>query len=208
VPDVPVFTFDEATHTYTLDGVKLPSVTTIIRPIGPDFSAIPPDVLEQKRAFGVAVHTACELDDLGELDDEATDPRVMRCVAAWRRFKVETEAEVLATEQRLYHPTLRFAGTLDGLLRIAARKGHGTELWLIDRKTSDEPHASYGVQLCGYRMLLDAQPDGRLPESLVHRGTVHLFDDGTYRLHPFKNPNDEAAFRACLSIHQWKEAQA
>lgn len=203
---MPAFTFDEAAHEYRLDGARLPSVTQLINGacIGPDFSMVPPHHLEAARAFGVAVHTACELDDLGELDDDGTDPRVMRCVAAWRRFKRETEAEILATEQRLYHPTLRYAGTLDGLANLTT-KGNARGLWLLDRKTGVEPHASYGVQLSAYRLLLDANcTTGATPTFPMRRGTVHLFDDGTYRLHEFKNPNDEAAFRACLAIHAWK----
>jgi hypothetical protein len=140
---------------------------------------------------------------MGELDDEGTDERVMARVAGWRKFKDATAATVLLNEHRLYHPTLRFAGTLDRLMLL----GESRELWLIDVKTSDEPHASYGVQLSGYRLLLEAHADSEVgPGTVVNRGTVHLFDDGTYRLHPFKNPNDEAAFRACLAIHAWKEA--
>lgn len=210
-----VFTFDEATHTYALDGVRLPSVTQLLKGagIGPDFSAVPPQLLEAARAFGVAVHSACELDDLGELDDDGTDARVMACVHAWRRFKAENDVEVLATEQRLYHPTLRYAGTLDGLVRMRAWRGHGTDLVLVDRKTGQHPHPSFGVQLAAYEELLRANARGmgtRMHDAILaafmKRVSVHLFDDGTYRMHPHHHPSDEAAFRACLALYSWKEA--
>lgn len=199
---VAVFHFDEASHTYTLDGVRLPSVTQLLAPIKPDFSMVPPDVLEQKRALGVAVHLACELDDLEELDDESTDSVVMGYVAAWRRFKTETAAVILANERKLYHPTLRFAGTVDRVAEISLGKDAARALWTLDLKTGDEPHASYGVQLCGYGLLLAANAPSAAG---MKRGTVHLRDDGTYRLHQFQNPNDEACFMACLALNAWKE---
>lgn len=212
-----VFTFDEAAHEYRLDGLRLPSVTQILAPIKPDFSMVPPAVLEAKRIFGTAVHTACEWDDLGELDDDSTDPEVMGCVRAWRAFRQATGCEILANEQRLYHPGLRFAGTLDRFARLKDHDGSG--LWILDIKTSVDPHPSYGVQLSGYRLLLAAQDElGPLSAAMgsifrglgidkISRGTVHLDPSGTYRFHQYQNPNDEAAFMACLSLHHWKESQ-
>lgn len=209
-----LFTFDEAAHEYRVDGVRYPSVTEIIRPLSADWLArIPHDVLERKRAFGVAVHKACEWDDDGELDDGATDPRVMGCVNAWRAFRRALNVQVIENETRLYHPTLLIAGTLDRFVRMDTNRTiGGRDFWLLDIKTSDEPHESYGVQLAGYLLLIEGQAEGRSEfgemsrDGLIRRGTVHLFDDGTYKLHQFKNPNDEPAFRACLSLHHWKES--
>ncbi len=192
-----VFEFDEESHTYTLDGLVIPSVTQLLKPIGTDFSEIPPMVLEAKRELGVAVHAATELDDLDELDDLETDPRVMGYVRAWRRFKADTGAEVLMTEQRLYSSALRFAGTLDGVVRV--RSG---EVYLVDRKTSVAMPWSYGVQLAGYQLLLD---ESAFSTRLERKG-VRLSADGTYKLVPYNNPNDEPCFRALLAIYNWKES--
>lgn len=200
------FTFDEASHTYTLDGARLPSVTGILAPIKPDFTRVDPGVLEAKRALGVAVHLACELDDLDELDEAGTDPVVMAHVAGWRRFKADTGAAILANEQRLYHPTLRYAGTLDRLAYLRVRDEAQASTWILDLKTGSEPHPSFGVQLCGYQMLLAAQPQPLAPLDGVRRATVHLDDTGAYRFHRFTNPGDEATFIACLTIARWREA--
>jgi hypothetical protein len=191
---MPVFHFDEATHTYTLDGVKVPGVTSIIEPIRPDFDRVPPDVLERKRALGTAVHLACELDDNDEL--ESCDDVLQPYVQAWRRFKAEAGAVILANERRMPHLQLRYAGTID---RLALIDG---EAWLLDLKTSAGPHPSYGVQLAGYAELLAAN-DG--PGTVKRRASVHLFNDATFKLAEFKDPNDAAAFRACLAIYNWKE---
>jgi hypothetical protein len=191
------FHFDAETHTYTLDGVKLPSVTQIIKPIGPDFSMVAPDVLEAKRHLGVVVHEACQYDDEGDLDDDSVPAEIDPYLAAWRKFKADTGAVILENERQLFHPTLRFAGTLDRLAEL--RDGDGWGRWILDIKTSADPYPSYGVQLCGYQTLL------RTDETL-RRGTVHLREDGSYKLHEFKNPNDAAAFMACLSLYHWKES--
>lgn len=214
------FTFDEPSHTYTLDGHRLPSVTQILEPIKPDFSMVPPDVLERKRQFGTAVHLACELDDLGELDDDATDPDVMGCVRAWRSFKADTGAAIVMNEQRLYHPTLRFAGTLDRLAYLRLKGDEQPSSWLLDLKTSVDPHPSYGVQLAGYRTLLAGQEEtGPLSAAMgeafrsigvdpIKRASVHLDASETYRFHQYRDPADEATFMACLAIHRFKEKHA
>jgi hypothetical protein len=196
--EVDELVFEETDHTYTVGNRLLPSVTTVIRPIGPDFSMIRADVLEQKRQLGTDVHLATELDDLEELDDEATDPLVMNYVRAWRKFKEESGAVILMNEQRLYHPTLGYAGTLDNLAELRLV---GDGRWLLDKKTSANPVPAYGVQLSGYAELLFTNDP---PAKGLRRGTVHLRADGTYRLKEFANPNDAAVFRALLSITHWK----
>lgn len=190
-----VLQFDESTHTYRLDGQVVPSVTQLLKPIGPDFSQIPADVLERKRQLGTAVHLACELDDDGDLDDDSLDPVLAPYVSAWRKFKADTGAVVLVNEKQLAHEDLRYAGTVDRVVSV------GREPWLVDLKTSADPHAAYGVQLAGYEELL--RKASRM--QVDARATVHLRDDGTFSLHQFTNPNDAACFRALLSIHHWKE---
>lgn len=194
-----IFTFDEATHTYTLDGRRLPSVTQIIAPLH-DFSRVPLDVLERKRAFGVAVHLACELDDNGELDDAETDADVLVRVEAWRKFKRDTGATVLMNEQRFYHPSLLFAGTLDRV--IATRAG---DVYMPDLKTSTDMADAFGVQLSGYELLVSAN---RPEYQRIARKGLQLRDDGTYRLIPYNDPNDMPCFMGLLAVHRWKESHS
>lgn len=189
--------FDPVAHVYTVDGMPVPSVTQLLAPIKPDFSMVPPDVLERKRQLGTEVHYACELDDEDDLDEDSVPAAVEPYLAAWRRFKADTGAEVLMNEQRLFHPTLRFAGTLDRVVRV--RSG---DVYLIDLKASISMPASYGVQLAGYQLLLD---ESALTTKLARKG-LQLRDDGTYKLVPYLNPNDLPAFMACLALFNWKES--
>lgn len=192
-------TFDEATHVYRLGGVVVPSVTQLLEPIRPDFAGIPPAVLEAKRELGTAVHLACELDDDDDLDEDSVPGAVAPYLAAWRRFKADTGAEVLANERKLVHTSLHYAGTLDRLVRVRAG-----DVYLIDLKTSISMSAHFGVQLAGYQLLLEVSDD--LADVKLARKGLQLKNDGTYRLAAYSNPNDTAAFRALLSIHHWKES--
>lgn len=203
-----MFAFDAESHTYTLDGHVIPGVTTVIAPIGPDYSMVPRAVLEAKRLLGTAVHEATSLDDDGELDDAGTDPVVMAYVTAWRTFRRDTAAVIHCNEMQLHSPTMRFAGTLDRIATIrVAKRAAG---YLLDLKTAADPAPSYGVQLSGYdvlyRELVHAEPLPGLTEKPLKRATVHLRDDGTYRFHEYHNPADEACFRALLAVHHWKES--
>ena len=184
--------FEEATHTYRVRGVVLPSVTQIIKPVSPSFDMVDPATLEQKRQFGVAVHLACELVERGELDDSATHPRIMGCVAAWLSFLSDAQATVLASETKHYSPIHRFAGRIDRVVDMR------TGPLLIDLKTSDQAYPSYGVQTAGYAVMLEEE-FGKL-----QRATLLLSDDGKYRLVPHNDPADFAAFMGCLAIYHWK----
>ena len=61
-----VLTFDEASHTYRIDGQVVPGVTSVLKPLT-DYSMVPPADLQAAADFGKAVHRACELDDLMDL---------------------------------------------------------------------------------------------------------------------------------------------
>lgn len=193
-------TFDEATHTYRLGGVVVPSVTQLLDPIRPDFAGIPPAVLEAKRRLGQEVHFACQLDDEDDLDEDSVPEAVEPYLQAWRKFRADTGAEVLANERKLAHAGLRYAGTLDRLVRVRAGG-----VYLIDLKTSVSMTPTFGVQLAGYQLLLETDDD--FAGVKLERKGLQLKNDGTYKLVPYNNPNDVAAFRALLSIHHWKESQ-
>ena len=63
--------FHEASHTYTLDGVDLPSVTHICRFLAYDYKSDKPWLAEAAARRGTAVHEACALIDYGEEPEES-----------------------------------------------------------------------------------------------------------------------------------------
>ena len=187
--------FDEALHQYTVGGIVVPSVTQLLQPLR-DFSGIPPAVLERKRAIGVAVHKATELDDEGTLDENTVHPIVQPYLKAYRKWRAEMNVFVLASERRVYHPTLRYAGTLDLEVQIRGRK------WIVDKKTAQSAHPSWALQTAAYREPLPNKAE-LLCASLI------LSDDGTYLWIPYDAPKhrgDFGVFTSFITQYHWKKA--
>ena len=173
------FLFDEATHTYTLDGVVIPSVTEICAPI--TCGKYPPvGVVQQAAARGTRVHELCALYDMDALPDEI-EAGLVGYVKAWAAFCRDYKPVWKHIELPLYGSTdtgLPFAGTLD---RIGEIDG---QTRVVDIKTTASLDRPAKVALCeqitGYEWLAD------LNKIDVSYGTgmgVQLFADGNYRVH-------------------------
>lgn len=186
-----VLSFDEARHAYSLDGEELIGVTTALQVAGlVDYSAVDPKLLAYRATQGKLAHLACELDDLGDLDDTRVDPALVGYLAAWRRFRAESGFAPDRVEHRVHHLVYRYAGTLDRTGPLRGRRA------LVDIKTSVAPQPWWGAQLAAYEMCLDDGPYDRF--------AVRLANDGTYRLDEFRDPNDRKLWLAALVIAQWR----
>jgi hypothetical protein len=179
-------------HVYRWNGVPVPGVTTILRPLN-DFSGIAPDVLAAKADLGTRVHLATELDDAQDLDESSVEADVANYLEAWRRFKMDKRVVIESSEEFVYHAMYGFAGQLDRIARFDGIR------WLLDLKTSNEIMPSVGPQLAAY-WTAKADPGIR------RRAAVQLLPDGSYRLHEMTSANDWAVFLSCLTIHQFKES--
>lgn len=196
-----MLTFDETAHVYYWHGKPRPNVTRIIAPLT-DYSMIPAARLERARQQGVAVHRMVELDCKNDLD-VATLPEWLRpYLAAWHRFKDETGFECWDAERRFYNERLGYAGTLDlaGILHKLPKIRDGA---IIDVKRSLFGGPAIGLQTVAYE-------DGRnalVPKDLRtrYRFALILNADGSYRLPEYNDPDDRAAFLACLQQTRWKE---
>lgn len=192
------FTFNEADHSYTLDGVRLPSVTELIHPLTERFyMGIPAGVLETARQRGKDVHTACQLDDENDLDESTLEPEIGGYLEGWRKFRSDTGAIIVLNEKPIYHRTMRYAGTPDRVVGIK------DETWLLDVKATADVLPVVHVQLCGYARMLSESG-----MHIHHRAALHLRPDGTYRL--IETPHDEihvhdSAFMGLLAAHRWRE---
>lgn len=182
-------TFDEATHSYFFDGNPVPGVTSILKPIT-DYSAVPPHVLQAAANFGKAVHLACELDDLGELDESQLDPALMPYLEGWRNFSREHGVQWFAIEQPVYNKALRYAGTPD---RYGIVDGLNA---VVDIKSTAQLYASVGPQLAAYANALTPSPS-------MKRYAVQLKADGTYTLKPYNDPTDWPLFASLLTVRNW-----
>lgn len=192
-----MLTFDEAEHRYELDGKAVVSVTTVLKPLT-DYGFIDPIVLELARQKGVAVHKTIELEVAGDLDEATLPEWLVPHLAAWRRFVADTGFEPVASEIRMAHPAMRYAGTADLIGRV------GKETWLVDLKRSLYAGRVIGLQTAGYARLWASDPASNERKKINRRFALVLRDDTTYRLTEFKDPQDDSVFLAALAMWKWQ----
>lgn len=135
--------FDESTHTYTLDGKNLPSVTTILAACGMyDFDFVSDDTLNVAAERGTIIHRCIEWYESGTLDESSIDEELVGYFQSYLKTK---EAGLLPvkptqTEKKVYSQRFRYAGTLDQQFG---------DNWINDLKTG-APGAEHGLQLSAY----------------------------------------------------------
>jgi hypothetical protein len=148
---------------------------------------------DEARIRGTHAHAAVVLDlegDLGEMPDADWWPRV----EAARRFRSENEAVTEASEVMVSDPALRLAGTIDWIGTINGAPS------IVDWKPASDNHVT-GLQLAAY-----AHMQFLADKVVRQRLSVHLHDDGTYRIQQHTDRQDWPTFRALLTIESWKRA--
>jgi hypothetical protein len=183
-------TFDEPSHTYRFEGELVPSVTTILKPLV-DFSHVNAGVLSAASSFGTAVHLACELDDLGQLDEKNLDEHLLPYLSAWRRFSTDHSVEWDLVEARVFHKSMRYAGTLDRYGKVAGKHA------VVDIKTSSSLYPSVGPQLAAYKNAIPSAPP------VCSRIAVQLKGDGNYIVKHYTDKSDWPLFASLVTLKSW-----
>ena len=186
--------FDAKTHTYTLDGRQIPSVSEIIRFMHNEiYKGTDKAVMDIAADKGTRVHAACQ-----ELDESGTtecDPDIEFYVRAYIQFCKDHRCKWKGIEKIVYGDTEygEFAGTLD---RYGLIDGEST---ILDIKTTSQitkkHELLYAIQMTGYWMGLMSEPCD-LPRKFA---ILQLKKDGTYKLIYVDKKQEE--FNACLRMH-------
>lgn len=184
--------FEDEKHIYRLNGRYLPSVTTVMRPLSQAlYKDVDEQVLEEAANRGTAVHNAIENYTLYGVKD------IPECYEgyfeAFRSWWKEQNPQALATECRVYHKSLLYAGTADMPVLIDGKK------ILVDFKTSAAVNKMLtGVQLEAYSKAYESHGvifDGK--------AILHLKPTGQYQW-LFYDRNDYESwevFGALLTVH-------
>jgi hypothetical protein len=207
-------TFDAERHEYRRgDGQIVPSVTQVLHGVGiaTDFEAIGSrsprlaEAIEYRRALGTAAHADCHAFDDDDLDWLKVDERVRPYVQAWVVFRENTGLRPVARERRLFHPSLFYAGTLDGVF-----VNPGGALVLVDIKLGDPQDAGAAYQTAAYeaaflvdhpdmeiaaRWAVRLQPERRIPYDITNYSA---------RLDAWR---DFQVFQAALSVYAAQAAR-
>ena len=109
--------FEPELHRYTVDGVEVPSVTTILKEIGIIDTTY---YTASGAATGKTKHQMLEVLDRGELDWTAVPDEWLWICEAWVRWL--GDCEILAIEEPVCHEILGYAGTPDRVLLVDGEK--------------------------------------------------------------------------------------
>lgn len=174
IPDFPELTFRDEDHTYTLNGLEIPSVTTLMKPLSAEaYKTVDPDTLNKAARRGTAVHNA--LENYAKFGIEDIDPDLRGYFDAFLNWWELRKPEPIATEHRLYHKIMRYAGTADLICLIDGK------VTLVDYKTSSQVNTKMcAVQLEGYDRALESH-DIEIENRLI----LHLSKNG-YQEVPFQ----------------------
>jgi hypothetical protein len=144
---------------------------------------------------GKYLHEAVKLCLSDNLDRKSLDPQLQPLLWAFEKFLVDTKFEVSGSEEPMYCPQYRYAGTPDlwGLW--------DGKLVLVDIKSGSFAKW-HPIQLAAYSHLLDAN-------GIETRGGVDLYlKDTSYSLKSFtvgELREGLSIFLSCLTVWKWRE---
>lgn len=202
--------FFDSTHTYTLNGEIIPSVSEISRFASREIynNNIDKFVLENAKERGKAIHKATEQLDLTGKCDISVE--YTPYVNAYVRFRKDYNiGKYVYIEKAFASKKMMFAGTLDRAYKIdehfinMVKKQCKVDISdkigqvaIIDLKTSSavkKPLAQ--IQLPAYAELIKENTKLKVGCLLI----LQLKKDGTYKLYYFNN--DLFIFNSCLNLH-------
>ena len=197
VKEFPELMFDERKHIYTVNGLFVPSVTTVMRPLSEDvYGSIDKEVLNRAAARGTAVHNAIEnyiKFDIRDIPEEHEG-----YFEAFLKWFEEHKVKPYGDEVRLYHKSLMYAGTADMFADVDEIDT------LIDFKTSAAVQKMLcGVQLEAYDRAIQSHTGGK---GFERKAIVHLKKDGSYQMIEYGSNDMECwkVFAALLTVRNYK----
>ncbi len=198
--------FDELTHTYYWNGVKVPGVTTILADfikvvinntpyhIGRNSGAvIPSEVMEAAAAKGTDIHKGCELIANGGVDWSALDGAYVGPLREFEKWLTDYKPAIMFTEAPFYSVRYGYAGTIDIIANI------GGKICLIDIKTGAS--SSVGPQLAAYQHGWCEQEKYK---ASTQRWALWIPKNGDpYKFEKLTGLQDFDYFKSCLFIHNY-----
>lgn len=185
--------FEPVSHTYTLDGKRLPSVTQVLQIVG-GYEGIPERVMEAARERGDAVHLATEFHDRGVLDAASIPAEIIGYFDAYLRFMDESQFVVTDIEQRVWSAKRGFAGTADRFGTMSKTS------CVLDIKCTAQHMPAAALQTAAYQFAA-LESFGIVAKA---RFSLLLKPDGHYSLKEHTDPSDLSVFLSCLQVHIWK----
>jgi len=193
---------------YEIDGLSLPSVTTILKirnnpalnrwasNLGTELSE---QISEETAEIGKQIHSYVagfiKGIAISQLEWNTLSDEIKNGIRAYERFRLQVKFEGMETEKMVYSVKYKFAGTLDAIGKI------GKDKILVDFKTGERFYPSMFAQVTAYyKAHCEMTENPRIKKLLVvnlNRNTgvpdIHQFK--VKALQPYWN-----YFKACLRL--------
>lgn len=197
VIEIPTFDeieFDEASHTYKLNGVKIPCVSDIMEPLkNAHYSGISEVTLKKAAERGTILHNTIENWIKFGIEDVPQEYEgYFKC---FLDFMKEKNPKILGSEVRMYHKLLKYSGTADLIADING------EITLIDYKsTSVISDMNCSVQLEAYAQALASHGI-----RIARKGILPLRKDGKSQMveYPAKDVRSWNVFAALKTVYDY-----
>ena len=194
INEQPELEFEEERHIYRLNGIEIPSVSAVMKPLSSSvYGDVDPYVLSAAANRGTIVHEAIEnYLNYGIEDIPSTYTGYLDAfISFWKEYK----PTVYAVEHRMYHKYLKYAGTVDLLLDIDG------ETWLVDNKTSSK------IEKMLTRVQLEAYKKGLATHGIRvdRKAILHLKKTGKFSFveHPAEDQEAWDVFTSCKTVHDY-----
>lgn len=183
--------FEEKNHVYRLKNTQLFSVTQLMKPLNQKtYGEISDSILKTAANRGSNVHYAIEMFNEYGAKECRNDNKPY--FDAYLKFAEEHQVKSIASEIKIFHKKLLYAGTIDTISII------DNKVTLMDYKTTVSLHKKLvAVQLAAYLDSLNSY--GLTVEQVA---VLQLKKDGTYD-YQIVEP-DLKTFYACMRIKAWE----
>lgn len=196
--DIVGLEFDDATHTYRLDGFEIPSVSAIMEPLSRSkYAHISEEILDRAASRGTAVHNSIENWIKFGIEDVPLEHQGY--FGAFQKWWEQYKPTVIASETRICHLLMRYGGTVD-LLAVVENV-----VTLIDFKsTSSISDMTCGVQLEAYAKALES-----IGVKVERKRILHLKKNGEfeYREYPINDLPRWRVFGALKTVYDYISMQ-
>ena len=180
--------FEESTHTYKLDGVEIPSVTTIMKPLSQSlYKTVDEAVLNKAAERGTIIHNAIE--NFIKFGFSDCPHEYITYFHAFLQWCKDYSVEIIQSEFKTYHKLMKYAGTIDLICKI------GGEKFIVDYKTS----ASVNRMLTGVQTEAYAKAFESHGMKIDKKAILHLTKYGKYDFIEY-NHNDYESWNVFVAL--------
>ena len=192
----PEIEFDENEHSYSLDGQRVPALTTVLKEMGctPGFWFLSQEDLLFYQSRGSAVHKAVELTLANTLDKRTLAKDVRPYMVGIDRFLNDHPIKVFFAEKPLIHRAFRYGCRPD----IVAEMGR--ESGVIEVKATSQHGIATSIQTAGQLVAVRQE----IPNiGKMRIGLRLLQEEPYYDLRRYTERSDESTWISLLNSYNF-----